>query len=314
MTLVSIIIRVSDRYNFIQEAISSCIVQDYTPIEIIIVDDSKNPCNDAFNKSSVKYFSIPNNGRSYSLNFGIMKSQGQYILFLDDDDILEPNMISSCIRKINLQKVDIVHVGFLYFTGEKPAAIPSSAFYKPTTVDFKSMLRQNYWPINSILIRKDLITKAGGADPQMQTCEDWDLWLRVLYAKPTISYLNRYLVWIRIHKSNTSRNRYEMFFGHYKILTKWKNALSKTENNDIKINSKIALAGYKVGWYGIIEDPTHESIYRKFLLKPIFIYPLFFLLSIVIYILSFFPKYFLRFLTAKIEKVLQKQSLYQLCK
>lgn len=313
---VSIIIPTYNREELLPHAINSALNQTYQNIEIIVVNDASTDNTEtvihSFKDTRIRYIRHEKNQMlAASRNSGVAVACGEFVCFLDDDDIMEPDMISSCIDEIISKNADIVHVGFLYFTAEKPPNISASDVYNPPLVNFQKMLTQNFWPVNSVLIRKDLLTKAGKADTQLKTCEDWDLWLRILYLKPTISYVNRYLVRIRLHQSNMSRNRYPMFLGHYKILTKWQKILSESEKKKNKINFHITLESYKVALYGIVEDPRQKSFFKGILLKSFSIYPPFFLITATLYIVTFLPINFLHHITFTIEKILQKRSIYQ---
>ena len=92
--MVSIIIPVYNGEKFISKAIESALNQTYKPIEIIVVDDgSTDKTEEIVKQYNVKYFYQDNSGPSTARNRGISIAKGEYIAFLDADDIYLPNKI-----------------------------------------------------------------------------------------------------------------------------------------------------------------------------------------------------------------------------
>ena len=93
--LVSVIIPVYNGENYLSQAIDSVIDQTYSPIELIIVDDGSTDKSKeiASSYSQVNYVYQENQGVAIARNTGIFKSQGEYIAFLDQDDIWTANKL-----------------------------------------------------------------------------------------------------------------------------------------------------------------------------------------------------------------------------
>lgn len=102
--LVSVIIPVYNAEKYLEECIDSVINQTYKNIELILINDgstdnSQDICERYKNKySNINLFNITNHGVSYSRNFGISKSSGEYIIFIDADDYIEKNMIFDLVK------------------------------------------------------------------------------------------------------------------------------------------------------------------------------------------------------------------------
>lgn len=100
--LISVIVPVYNSGDYLDRCINSIFAQDYSPIEIIIVDDGSTDaatvakCDD-FGRMSpdVRVFHKSNGGLSSARNFGIEQSLGAYIGFVDSDDVIEPDMYSA---------------------------------------------------------------------------------------------------------------------------------------------------------------------------------------------------------------------------
>lgn len=101
--LVSIVIPTKNRVCSTKRAIQSCLDQDYSPIEIVIVDDGSEPENRLdkwvysldFQNVRVKFIQLnTSRGGGYARNRGVSDSSGEYVTFLDSDDVLFPDAIS----------------------------------------------------------------------------------------------------------------------------------------------------------------------------------------------------------------------------
>lgn len=108
---ISIIIPVYNTEKYLAQCLESVINQTYSNIEIIIVNDGSTDssgmiCREYKNKDNrIRYYEINNSGVSFARNFGLEKSTGQYIMFVDSDDFIELNaleLIEKCIKDNDL--------------------------------------------------------------------------------------------------------------------------------------------------------------------------------------------------------------------
>ena len=104
--MVSIIIPVYNEKELFKECIDSILMQSYSNFELIVVDDGSEKDNSAYyddickNDPRIKLFHIENKGVSYARNFGILKSNGKWIMFVDSDDCLIEGAIEFLINSI----------------------------------------------------------------------------------------------------------------------------------------------------------------------------------------------------------------------
>lgn len=102
--LVSIVLPVYNCERYIRECIDSILAQTYNTWELVIIDDgstdaSPNICDEyAQSEARIKVFHQSNNGVSYSRNIGIEASSGQFIVFCDSDDYLEPEYLETLLQ------------------------------------------------------------------------------------------------------------------------------------------------------------------------------------------------------------------------
>lgn len=119
---VSVIIPTYHRNEYLIDAIESAQKQQYPNIEIIVVDDSglgnAESCVEQFD--DIEYIKLESNhGANVARNIGYLNSTGNYIQFLDDDDVIKPNKILKQVRRIeNSESISVVYSGVELQSGE----------------------------------------------------------------------------------------------------------------------------------------------------------------------------------------------------
>lgn len=133
LPLISIIIPVYNAAKFLDQTINSCLKQDYPHLEIILIndgstDDSKNIC-EKYQKasattpsSSILFFDRPHQGVSATRNFGLDHFSGEYFSFLDADDLLADNFISTLYALAKENNLDYITSGYQRFVGNIPTS------------------------------------------------------------------------------------------------------------------------------------------------------------------------------------------------
>ncbi|HBW57947.1 MAG TPA: glycosyltransferase family 2 protein [Oscillatoriales bacterium UBA8482] len=226
--LVSVCIPSYNGEKFIAEAISSILSQTYSAIELIISDDNSSDHTIAIAQSFQTQTSIPINilthptlGLAENSNFCINQSQGKYIKFVYQDDILMPN----CIEKmVNLAETDpdiglVFSPREMFFLEQENINLELIAVYQQfanlhqswsnlKTIQWgKELLNDpNLWqhPINKIgepstvLLRKSVFKTIAGFDPELNQLVDLDLWWRIL-AQFKVGFVAENLSYFRLH-------------------------------------------------------------------------------------------------------------------
>ncbi len=114
MKLVSVIVPIYNVEEYLPRCIDSIINQTYKELEIILVNDgSVDGCDDickayAKKDNRIKYYYNENHGCSYSRNFGIEKSTGEYLLIIDSDDYIDTQLVEIAMNEINSYDSDIL--------------------------------------------------------------------------------------------------------------------------------------------------------------------------------------------------------------
>lgn len=115
--LISIIMPVYNSEKYLSEAINSVLNQSYTNFELLLIDDGSTDnsfsiCNNiAQNDSRILVYHKENGGVCSARNFGIEKARGEYITFIDNDDIYDKNFLLTMVNFINKNECDIIKCG-----------------------------------------------------------------------------------------------------------------------------------------------------------------------------------------------------------
>ncbi|MFX1502247.1 MAG: glycosyltransferase family 2 protein, partial [Promethearchaeota archaeon] len=187
--LVSIIIPTYNRGNVIRETITSVLNQTYQNFQIFIIDDGSNDETtnivQSFNDKRIKYIfqthsGLPAKGR----NTGLKKIKGEYVAFLDSDDIWFPRKLEIQINLFekNPNILLIATNGVLFPTKLNMKVIPLK---KNIKISFKQLLEKNIIINSSVLFKKEVISMVGLLDENinLKYGEDFDYWLRILRFK-----------------------------------------------------------------------------------------------------------------------------------
>ncbi|KAA6333239.1 putative teichuronic acid biosynthesis glycosyltransferase TuaG [termite gut metagenome] len=176
----SVIIPTYNAQNTISQAIESCIKQSLPPWEIIIVDDCSidytlNILNNYRNHPFIKIFVLKENGGvSVARNFGWNKSTGDYVSFLDADDIWDVNKLKILNEVIQTEK-NVLCIGHQY-TDDKIFFLSEGVFrYK--ILHYWQLLFRNYFNTSCLTVSKQISERF---NEHMRYTEDHELYLRIL--------------------------------------------------------------------------------------------------------------------------------------
>lgn len=241
--MVTIIIRTyGDRsINLLKEAISSIKNQIYKNIEIIVIEDGTNNAKKHLDNDII-YKSISKAGRCVAGNVGLGLAKGNYIMFLDDDDQIYPEHISTLAEELdNNKEIYAVYSASIEiptnFISLNPLNYKESNSKKTYAVPFSRPLlwHTNFMPIQSILFRRSLYDMYGGFDVNIKQLEDWDLWLRYSF-KHDFKFINKVTSFCRVPlNKKKSKNRLKEIDVFYdQIFEKLKNVKLKTDIFEIK--------------------------------------------------------------------------------
>jgi glycosyltransferase involved in cell wall biosynthesis len=208
-SLVSVVIPTFNAGHMIEEAIDSVRKQTWQAFEIIVVDDGSS---DGTAARLEKYTAVPgftyiqqaNRGSYVARNVGIEKARGEYIAFLDADDVWFQDKLA---RQMELMRAepelgmvcsDYVHVDA---TGKMtPSQLPREAL-ATTRELFLPLLRRLFVLTSTVVVRRAVFERIGGFDESLGGSGDRELFLRIARAYP-VGFMPHVFVYYRHHTSN----------------------------------------------------------------------------------------------------------------
>ncbi|MFN7087840.1 MAG: glycosyltransferase family 2 protein [Burkholderiales bacterium] len=205
--LVSVLVRTHKRPHWLREALLSVKHQTYPNVEVVVVEDGA-PCaaqmvRDEFAPAmNVRYFSTGERvGRARAGNLALQQAAGEWLCFLDDDDVLFADHVEVLLKAALEHQVRGAY-GLSWETAtqvisedplEYRELMHEVKFWQP----FSRIVlwHHNFLPIQSVLFHRSLFEKYGGFEEDMDQLEDWNLWTRytldhdfVLVEKTTSKY------------------------------------------------------------------------------------------------------------------------------
>ncbi len=274
--LVSIIIPAYNAKLYIAETINSIISQTYQNWELILVNDgSKDNTAEIIHSflkdKRIQYHFQENAGVSVARNYGYSFSSGQYVAFLDADDLWLPHRIEKMVDKFQ----DEVSIGLVHSymqVIDEHSQLQNGVYKGKEGHILESLLLWEGCNIpapSSILVKRDVVEKIGGFDKDLSTAADQEFFFRVanLYK---VGMCKEVLGLYRVHGNNMHQNVSNMEKDHIRAYQKAKNYglfKSKRFQRNCFSNLYLILAG---SWW-VNGNNKLRSI--NFMIKAILQYP-----------------------------------------
>ena len=257
--VVSVIVPVYNRENYVAETLDSILQQTYQNIEIVAVNDgSKDNSLLVLESYKKKYpdkilvIDQENQGQVRSRNNAILQSRGEYIAFLDSDDLWLPDKLEKQLP-LFVDNVGLVYSGIHNIDGDGNI-IDTELIREDMRGDIHNkLLIKNRMTGGTVVLRRDVIDKVGMFDVDFAAAENWDLWLRVSkhYA---VDFVNEPLVKYRKHSGNMSKDDILMINIVDSILKKHCSGEPDSPASKIAIDKAHANFAYRKGIYNISQD------------------------------------------------------------
>ncbi len=237
--VVSVIIPAYQAARHIGETLDSVLRQTFTAYEIIVVNDG-SPDTGELERAlesygdRIVYLKRENGGPAAARNTGIRAARGEYVAFLDSDDLYLPEHLQEQLAFMENGGYDFVYADALLF-GRSPLAGHTFMELVPSEgeVTFENLLAAQCTVITSTVVaRKQPILDAGLFDEMHSyiiPAEDYDLWLRLAQRGTRMAFQQKPLIKHRKHGESLSANSVRAFEGALKVLSKVKSNGSLTE-------------------------------------------------------------------------------------
>lgn len=210
--LTSIIVPTFNHAEWLPDAIESALAQT-APVEVIVVDDGSSDGTDAVleryrRTAMVRAFSLPHGGPSTARNFGLAQASGDFVMFLDADDVISPAKVATQLEHFDES------VGWVMCDVRIEDAVPgrvenASGRYRYKQRQLGGWIRDqlaasNFIPIMSPLVRRSVLgddVRFGELKP-----EDWHFWYRVA-AHARVRYIPKVLATYRKRRGGRNSER-----------------------------------------------------------------------------------------------------------
>jgi teichuronic acid biosynthesis glycosyltransferase TuaG len=212
--LVSIITAMYNSEAYIDSTIESVISQTYQLWEMIIVDDCSTDKSAelvlewAKKDTRIKYYKLEKNfGAPYAArNFATSKAQGQFIAFLDSDDLWLSEKLEKQLAFMTLNDHEISFTAYSKLYEANPEK--KKVINVPAEVDFEELLKTNH--IGCLTAMYNVIKVGKLSQPGPQYHEDYIMWLKTLQKGYKAYGLNEILAFYRVHNKSISTNKLKM--------------------------------------------------------------------------------------------------------
>jgi glycosyltransferase involved in cell wall biosynthesis len=264
--LVTVVIPTYNYADFLREAVLSVLDQTFQDFEIIVVDGGSTDHTPSVIKEfpeKVRYIYQENQGTMVARNTGIAAARGEYIAFLDADDLWLPAKLEKQVALLRQHpEVGLVYSTIYQFESKSGAIVGE---YPLANCRAGHVLRDLYLacfvPSPTPLVRKEVLDDVGGFDERIRYgSEDWELWLRIS-AKYDLAYVPEPLAKYRYHGSHRSKDSY---------LKREEQTLQIIQQaaedypEELGPLRKLKLSTFKetVGWYLIRQGHKREGLTR----------------------------------------------------
>jgi len=225
---VSVIIPAFNAAAYVGAALQSVLAQTFTDYEVILVNDGSSDTDQLQQViqpylSRIIYLTQENRGPSGARNLGIRRARGEWIAFLDSDDVWMPNYLAEQLRFLAAHPaLDMVYCDAT-LEGETGAAGKTFMQLCPSTgpVTFESLLEEQTQVLTSgTVVQRKKVMEAGFFDEAIHRSEDHDLWLRIVFAGGQISYQHVALLRRNVRSGSQGSAPESLLEGEIQTLTK----------------------------------------------------------------------------------------------
>lgn len=180
---ISVIIPTYNREGLVGRAIKSVLSQTYKDVEVIVVDDASTDDTETevkkIESDRLRYIKLNKNGGACrARNFGINEAKGDYIAFLDSDDIWNPDKLEKQMKYLLSKNAEVVACNGWYIKANSRRLITNPK--NEELVNLRELLNANYITTGALLAKKKLLLSVGCFDEGLPRYQDWDLVIRIV--------------------------------------------------------------------------------------------------------------------------------------
>jgi len=260
---LSIVIPAHDPGPFLAEALRSVVSQEYVNWECVVVDDGSSEDLSWVDEVDPRIRRIrrANRGPSAARNAGVAATNGDFVAFLDADDIWRPDKLSRQITSLKAHPDSVLcHTGaeLIDTFGKVLASWPDGREIR----DYAHLLKRPVLGVSGVVVRRVSLLEAGGWNVFLQAAEDSDLWLRLILLG-TFIYDDEPLWQYRIHSRNASFNAVAMAEGIDQVLRQHE-ALARQRGDRVLLKSiRSTRQASRRGWGATAYDQARTHLAER---------------------------------------------------
>ncbi len=222
MVKVSVIIPAYNAEKYIHEAIDSVLNQTFKDFEIIVINDGSTDNTSKILESygnKIRWKSQENKGQASAQNEGIKIAKGDYLAYLDADDICFPKRLETQVKYLDGHSdVGLVYSDYYQIDDKRILKIAKSHPF-----DYLLLLQNNYICKSTVMHRRGCLEYPNLFDESINGRDDWDMWVRIS-EKFGMGYINKQLVKYRMHEDSWTHSlpneQDNLRYCHIKIIKK----------------------------------------------------------------------------------------------
>ena len=224
--MVSVIIPTYNHRDFVAETLESVLAQTFTDYEVIVVndgspDDTAHVLRPYIDSGRIRYIEQKNAGQAAARNRGLAEAKGEFIAFLDDDDVWPPDKLDWQVAVMRGEPALVVIGGLTGFIHDSACVSPSEVQdEKRQEMSLVDIFCGNpFQSPGQTLIRASALRQIGGFDERVWGADDHDLYIR-LASMGTAIKLRRTALYYRLHAENASRATARLYWNALGVLRK----------------------------------------------------------------------------------------------
>lgn len=184
MPTISVIIPAYNAEKTIQETIESVLNQTFPDLELIIINDGSTDGTleviSSIKDSRIQVLSFPNSGAQKSRNRGIEQAVGEYLSFIDADDLWTPDKLERQLKALQDNPEAGVAYSWTDYIDESGEPLPGGQHFKYTHHVYERLLLGDFIGSGSNpLIRQEAFSQVGNFDESLLGGQDWEMWIRL---------------------------------------------------------------------------------------------------------------------------------------
>lgn len=235
--LVSVVVPTHNRSSMVRRAVESALGQTHSEVEVVLVDDHSSqdirrtvvrPLRDR-GAGELRFCRHgERRGGAAARNTGLEMARGPWIAFLDSDDLWKERKLEKQLRAARGRDVagSFTGVREVGDAGDRMVRLPDDRRY-----DRRDLLCINtVGTTSTMMLRTAVVREAGGFDEEMESCQDWDLWLRVTGERSSLVPVCEPLVEYRVHGDRITEDPDAVLQGHWRLVEKHADRLEDEES------------------------------------------------------------------------------------